>query len=165
MTPETVQATATRIAEHAQARGLSRVSVVLHGGEPLLLGAARLREVLAQLRETIGSVVDLELSMQTNGVRLTAEICDLLAEYGVRVGVSLDGDAGANDRHRVFADGSSSHDLVLRALELLRRPEYGQIYGGILCTIDVTNDPSRFTTRCLPSDRRGWISCCPMRPG
>lgn len=139
--PATVRAAAARIAEHAAAWGLPRVSVVLHGGEPLLLGPRRLRAILTDLRGTIEPVTRLSLIMQTNGVRLTEDICDALVEFGVRVGVSLDGDQVANDRHRRFADGRSSHPHARRALALLRRPAYRELYGGILCTIDLRNDP------------------------
>ncbi|MEV4756104.1 FxsB family cyclophane-forming radical SAM/SPASM peptide maturase [Micromonospora sp. NPDC049559] len=140
---ETVRAAAARIAEHARAHRLRRVRVVLHGGEPLLLGPVRLRALLAQLTATIAPVAELDLRMQSNGVLLTPALCELLAEYGVRVGISLDGDAEANDRHRRFADGTGSHAQVRRALALLRRPEYRRSYAGLLCTIDVRNDPIR----------------------
>lgn len=139
--PGTVRAAAARIAEHATAWRLPRVHVILHGGEPLLLGEERLRAVLAELRATIEPATQLRVIMQTNGVRLTAGVCDLLVEYGVRVGVSLDGDAAANDLHRRFANGASSHAQVRRALALLRRPAYRSLYGGILCTVDLRNDP------------------------
>jgi uncharacterized protein len=138
---EAVRAAATRIAEHAAAWQLSSVSVILHGGEPLLLTVEQLRAVLAQLRAAIAPVTRLNLVMQTNGVRLTEAVCDVLVEFGVRVGVSLDGDQAANDRHRRFANGASSYAQVRRALALLRRPAYRALYGGILCTIDVRNDP------------------------
>ena len=36
---------ARRIAEHAAAHGLPSVQVILHGGEPLLAGPARLRRI------------------------------------------------------------------------------------------------------------------------
>ncbi len=141
MAPETVVQAARRISEHADRHRLARVSVVLHGGEPLLLGRERLRSLLFTLRSVIDPVSRLELTVHTNGVLLDQGICDLFAEYGVRVGVSLDGDRAANDRHRRFADGRSSHQQVLRALALLRRPEYRHLYAGILCTVDVANDP------------------------
>ena len=141
MSMATVRAASRRIAEHAAAHRLGRVSVVLHGGEPLLLGADRLRAVLSELRDTVAGVCDLDLRMQTNGVRLTEALCDLLREFGVKVGVSLDGDRAANDRHRRFRSGATSHPQTLRALALLRRPENRPIYSGILCTIDVANDP------------------------
>lgn len=139
--PETVAQAARRIAEHASRHGLPRVSVVLHGGEPLLLGHAGLRPILHELWSAITPSTGLDLAIHTNGIRLDEALCDLFCEYGTRVGVSLDGDRTANDRHRRFADGRGSHDLVLRALALLRRPEYRYLYAGILCTIDLANDP------------------------
>ncbi|MEV8100447.1 hypothetical protein [Kitasatospora sp. NPDC085879] len=81
------------------------------------------------------------LRIHTNGVLLSPAFRDLFAEYGIKVGISLDGDRAANDRHRRFADGRSSHAKVLAALHLLRRPEYRHLYAGLLCTIDVENDP------------------------
>ncbi|MBQ1033632.1 FxsB family radical SAM/SPASM domain protein [Micromonospora sp. C97] len=143
MPPATVRRAARRIAEHAREHGVPVVHVVLHGGEPLLLGAAGLREVLAELRAAITPWARLDLRLQTNGVLLDEELCRLFVEYDVRVGVSFDGDRAANDRHRVFAHGGSSHDQVRRALALLRRPEHRASYAGILCTVDVRNDPDR----------------------
>src|SRR4051794_15247753 len=67
----TVQLVATRIAEHADRHGLQRVSVILHGGEPLLLGAARLLPVIDTLRSTIEPVATLDLRLQSNGTLLT----------------------------------------------------------------------------------------------
>ena len=141
MSLATVRAAAARIAEHAEAHRLSRVSVVLHGGEPLLLGPQRMREVLVELRAGIGRVAELDLRMQSNGVLLSEQFCELFGEFDVRVGISLDGDQVANDRHRRFADGRSSHAKVVQALHLLAQPRYQRQYAGILCTVDVANDP------------------------
>lgn len=141
MSMATVRAAAGRIAEHAVAHRLARVRVVVHGGEPLLLGAEGLGRILSVLRLALDPVTRLELRMQTNGVLLSEEICAVLARYDVRVGVSLDGDRAANDRHRRYANGDSSYDKVMRALELLRRPEYRHLYAGLLCTVDVASDP------------------------
>ncbi|GIM94987.1 FxsB family cyclophane-forming radical SAM/SPASM peptide maturase [Paractinoplanes toevensis] len=141
MSMATVRAAAGRIADHARAHDIARVGVILHGGEPLLLGAARLREVLRELRETIGPAAELSLRMQTNGVRLDAPMAEVLLEAGVRVGVSLDGDRAANDLHRRFRNGATSHPQTLRALALLRQPRYRPLYAGLLCTVDLTNDP------------------------
>jgi uncharacterized protein len=137
----TVRAAARRIAEHARAHDVARVAVVLHGGEPLLLGPERLREITRELRGTIGGRGELDLRMQTNGVRLDAATAEVLLEAGVRVGVSLDGDRAANDRHRRFRNGATSHPQTLRALALLRQPRYRPLYAGLLCTVDLGNDP------------------------
>jgi uncharacterized protein len=141
MSPEVVARVAERITEHAAAHRLSAVQVVLHGGEPLLVGVPGLRQIIETLRIRVESTARLRLSIQTNGVRLSEEFCRLFDELGVRVGISLDGDPSANDRHRRFSNGHSSHPIVIRALALLRRPEFRHLYGGLLCTIDIRNDP------------------------
>ncbi|MDM4719040.1 FxsB family cyclophane-forming radical SAM/SPASM peptide maturase [Micromonospora sp. WMMA1363] len=141
MASATVTAAAQRIAEHATAHRLDAVRVVLHGGEPLLAGAAALAATAAELRRRLDPVTRLDLRMQSNGVLLTEEIAEVLVTHGVAVGVSLDGDRAANDRHRRYASGVSSHGKVLRALALLRRPEYRPSYAGLLCTVDIDNDP------------------------
>jgi uncharacterized protein len=141
ISPEVAALSAKRISEHAAAHRVPDVSIVLHGGEPLLLGRSLMRDLLAELSEQVGAVTRLDLRVHTNGVLLSQPWCDLFREYGVKVGVSLDGDQAANDRHRRFADGRGSHVQVLAALRLLRRLEYRHLYAGILATIDLASDP------------------------
>src|SRR5438552_3839460 len=100
MSAVTARAAGRRIAEHAGRHGVPEVSVVLHGGEPLLLGPDGLAEILTVLEAEIAPVTQLDLRIQTNGVTLSAAICDLFVRFGVSVGVSLDGDRTANDLHR-----------------------------------------------------------------
>jgi uncharacterized protein len=132
---------AQRIGEHAGAHGLAAVQVVLHGGEPLLAGRARLRRIALELHSALPSACRLDLRIHTNGVLLDEQFCELFAEHGVKVGVSVDGDRAANDRHRRYADGRSSYDKVIRAISLLRNGRFRSLYAGLLCTIDVANDP------------------------
>ncbi|MET9619655.1 FxsB family cyclophane-forming radical SAM/SPASM peptide maturase [Streptomyces sp. NPDC006464] len=141
MSPSVAQQVAQRIAEHAGRHAIPTVRITLHGGEPLLLGVARLRELIHTLRSVLDGVVRLSLHIQTNGVRLDPAFLELFAESGVQAGISLDGDRAANDRHRRYANGRSSHAAVLRGLALLRRQEFRPLYGGLLCTVDVANDP------------------------
>ncbi|MFD0342723.1 radical SAM/SPASM protein FxsB, inactivated metallohydrolase extension form [Streptomyces sp. NPDC127117] len=133
--------TAQRLAEHAKAHALPSVSVILHGGEPLLAGPARLRRVCEVLTSAFDGVAELDLRIHTNGLQLSPRYLDLFDEFDVRVGISLDGDRAANDRHRRYADGRSSHPLVLKAVELLRQERYRHLDLGLLCTIDIENDP------------------------
>jgi uncharacterized protein len=141
MAEATAVQAARRIAEHARQHALPVVHVIVHGGEPLLLGPQALDRLLAALRAGIAPATKLDLRMHTNAVRLNEEYCDILRRHDVRVGVSLDGGQTANDLHRRFADGRSSHRQVLDGISLLRRPEFRELYAGILCTIDVRNDP------------------------
>jgi uncharacterized protein len=132
---------ARRIAEHASAHALPEVQVVLHGGEPLLAGQERLRRIITELRRALDGSCQLDLRIHTNGVRLSAEFCELFAAHQVKVGISIDGDKAANDRHRRYADGRSSYGPVVRAIELLESGSFQKLYAGLLCTIDVANDP------------------------
>jgi uncharacterized protein len=136
-----ISRTAQRIAEHAAAHQLKSVQVVLHGGEPLLAGKARLARIAAELRSALRGICRLDLRIHTNGILLDEALCGLFAEHDVRVGISIDGDRAANDRHRRYADGRSSYDKVIQAIGLLRSDRFRQLYAGLLCTIDVRNDP------------------------
>jgi uncharacterized protein len=134
---------ATRIAEHVKTHELSQVEVVLHGGEPLLAGVAGLRTILTELEGALRGLCRLDVKVHTNGVLLTEKFCELFAEHNVGVGVSLDGDRAANDRHRTYRDGRSSYDAAVRAIRLLASDRFRHLYSGLLCTIDVANDPVR----------------------
>ncbi|MFC1431822.1 FxsB family cyclophane-forming radical SAM/SPASM peptide maturase [Streptacidiphilus sp. N1-3] len=141
MSEATADRTVQRIAEHVEAHRLPSVAVILHGGEPLLAGTAFLAGLVRRMRDTVPGRVD--VSMQTNGVLLTEAGLEALVGLGVRIGVSLDGDAGATARHRSFADGRSSHPHVERALRLLAREEFKDAFDGLLCTVDVEQPPLR----------------------
>ncbi|MCH0539533.1 FxsB family radical SAM/SPASM domain protein [Streptomyces sp. MUM 203J] len=141
ITDEALTWTARRLAEHVATHGLPSMTVILHGGEPLLAGPARLRRICAELTTALAPLTSLDLRIHTNGLQLGPRHLDVFDAFGVRVGVSLDGDRAANDRHRRFADGRSSHPLVLRAVELLHSERYRHLDLGLLCTIDLANDP------------------------
>jgi uncharacterized protein len=138
---DVLRQTAQRIAEHAAEHDLNLVEVVLHGGEPLLVGVDGLRQIITELRSALRGACDLDLHIHTNGVRLSEAFCDLFAEFNVQIGISIDGDRAANDRHRRYANGRSSYAQVVRAIDLLRTDRYRSLYAGLLCTIDVANDP------------------------
>ncbi|MER5879164.1 radical SAM/SPASM protein FxsB, inactivated metallohydrolase extension form [Streptomyces sp. NPDC001910] len=141
LSEETLGKVSRRFAEYAREQKLPSVSVILHGGEPLLVGPVRMRNICAELTRTIAPVTDLDLRIQTNGVRLNKRYLEVFREFDVKISISLDGDRAANDRHRRDRRGRSSHDRVLRAIELLRTPAYRHLYSGLLCTVDVANDP------------------------
>jgi uncharacterized protein len=140
MAPETARMAAERIAGHAAAHKLPEVQIILHGGEPLLAGVADLGKVIKEFRSVVETVCRVKLLVHTNGTMLDRRFCDLFRTHGVKVGVSLDGDREANDRHRRYANGRSSYDRVVRGIDLLRT-EYPDLYLGLLCTIDLANDP------------------------
>jgi uncharacterized protein len=141
MSDEVIAQAAQRIADHAADHHVDDVQVVLHGGEPLLVGLSRMRTIISQLHSAMAGKGRLDLRIHTNGVRLNEQFCELFAEYGVKVGISLDGDEAANDRHRRYADGRSSYGHVIRAIGLLQTERFRHLFAGLLCTIDIANDP------------------------
>jgi uncharacterized protein len=139
MSPAVIEMAAKRINEHVRSHRLPSVDIILHGGEPLLAGTQRLTELTGLLQAQISARVN--FTVQTNGTLLRRPMLETLAELRIRVGVSLDGDAEATGRHRLYPSGRNSYDDVAAGLRLLDSPEFREIYGGILCTIDVHNDP------------------------
>ncbi|MFJ8047318.1 radical SAM/SPASM protein FxsBH, inactivated beta-hydroxylase extension form [Streptomyces luteogriseus] len=137
----TLRQVARRLREYVHEEQATSLAVILHGGEPLLAGPARLRSICAELTGALAPATDLDLHIHTNGVRLNRAHLEVFKEFDVKVGLSLDGDRAANDRHRLDHRGRSSHERVLRGLELLRLPEYRHLFQGLLCTVDVANDP------------------------
>lgn len=130
---------ADRIGEHARAHDLPSVDVILHGGEPLLAGTGWLTELAGRLRARVPAQVN--IGVQTNGTLLRPRMLQTLKQLGIGVGVSLDGDAEATGRHRLYPSGRNSFGAVADGLRLLGSPGFREIYSGILCTIDVQNDP------------------------
>lgn len=128
-----------RIAEHARDHALRDVEVILHGGEPLLAGADWIAGLAGLLRTEVPARV--AVSVQTNGTLLRRPMLEQLASLRIGVGVSLDGDATATARHRRYAGGRNSFGNVAAGLRLLGSEEFRDVFSGILCTIDVGNDP------------------------
>jgi uncharacterized protein len=139
MSPAICEMVAKRISEHVSTHQLSSVDVILHGGEPLLTGARWLTELTGLLRAQVPAEVN--FTVQTNGTLLRQAMLETLRDLGIGVGVSLDGDAEATGRHRLYPSGRNSYDDVADGLLLLGSPEFREIYDGILCAVDVSNDP------------------------
>lgn len=142
MPPEVFTAAVQKLDRHVRTHGLTRVSVILHGGEPLLLGGDRLAELATELRAAIPSTCAVEIGMQTNGVLLSPAVVARLLEHRIKVGISVDGTAADHDRHRLFPSGKGSFHAVSKALELLARPENRDSYAGVLCTVSPQSDPA-----------------------
>jgi uncharacterized protein len=93
------------------------------------------------VRAALPSACRAEFCLQTNGVLLTEAMLRVLQECSVTVGVSLDGTAADNDRHRRRPDGRGTYAAVRDALLLLADTRYRSAYAGVLCTVDVEADP------------------------
>lgn len=132
---------ATRIAEHARAHSLDAISIMLHGGEPLLAGPDLIGHMIGAVRDAVSERTEVRPFVQTNAVGLNEEYLALFGRLGVRVGVSLDGGPDAHDGHRRYASGRGSYQAVTAGLRLLADERFRHLFSGLLCVIDVANDP------------------------
>jgi uncharacterized protein len=116
-------------------------AVVLHGGEPLLIGAKRLAELLEGLRAVLPT--SCSISVQTNGVLITEEILDICARFGVGVSVSIDGPAHIHDCNRVDRRDQPSHAGVVAGIQRLQRhPAAHSLFSGVLAVVDPASSPA-----------------------
>ncbi|GLY29881.1 FxsB family cyclophane-forming radical SAM/SPASM peptide maturase [Kineosporia sp. NBRC 101731] len=138
MSSAVVTATTDRIREYCESQGLATVNVVFHGGEPLLLGLRRMRELLSDIRSRLAPV-QVSYVLQTNGVLVDERWADLFSEYQVKVGVSLDGPPEVNDLHRRGHRGQSTAAGAAEGVRLLRQKD--DVLAGVLAVIDLRADP------------------------
>lgn len=115
----TVEQLAAFINEAVLKYDIKNVSVILHGGEPLMLKPDRMRELLATLSATSGTA-PVNFSLQTNGMLINDEWIDLFEEYQVHVGISLDGPEKFNDIGRIDKKGGGSYRETRRGINLLQ---------------------------------------------
>jgi uncharacterized protein len=146
MSDETIRQTGARIGEYAKKHDIPRVSVVFHGGEPLLADRrdpsyfGRTTDVLS---EAIGRE-KVSYHMQTNGTLITEEVLGRMAAAHIMVGVSLDGEQTTHDAHRTYKNGRGSFSEAERGIKLLAEWEQrheDRVQGGLLSVINVDADP------------------------
>ena len=96
------------------------VTVAWQGGEPTLMGVDFFRRAIEAVRKYRTPGTRIEHTIQTNGVGLTDEWCEFLAQHRFLVGLSLDGPREMHDRYRVDKGGRPTFDRVLRAARLMQ---------------------------------------------
>jgi uncharacterized protein len=74
---------------------------------------------------------------EINCVSVTDELIDLIKEYNINVGISLDGPKEMNDQARVDINGHGSFDRIKKGIEKLRAN--GIYIDGAVCTIGQHN--------------------------
>ncbi len=92
-----------------------RMTFTFHGGEPLLAGAAFYRQALPLLAEGLQDL-NPEFAIQTNLWRMTPEIAQILAEYQVPVGSSIDGPEHITDSQR----GSGYYEKTMKGYDIAK---------------------------------------------
>ena len=99
------------------------VTVVWHGGEPLVLGAAYYEEAFSRIRAASPANLKVEHCIQTNGLLLDEAWYDLIKRWNVKLGLSIDGPAHIHDLSRRRRSGRGTFDAVVKSVEELNRRE------------------------------------------
>ena len=144
MSVETIRLLANRLSEYVRDRNLKRILVVAHGGEPLLLGDDGLRNFFSIIRAELSDrEIALDFGLQTNATLVTEETVQVLQDFNVRAGVSIDGPARWNDVARIDHSGNGSFARVMTGVEKLRNPNSGaSVFGGFLTVANPNIEPT-----------------------
>ncbi|MFM9951817.1 MAG: cyclophane-forming radical SAM/SPASM peptide maturase YhhB [Saprospiraceae bacterium] len=136
---ETMDAVCNSLKELSQSQNKC-FSIVLHGGEPLLLGAFKLDYFLCILRNALPE--SYPISIQTNGILITREILDICSKYKASIAVSIDGPKFVHDKSRVTHKGEGTFEEVIKGIhELESHADSIFLYSGLLAVIDPQSDP------------------------
>jgi uncharacterized protein len=97
------------------------LTIIWHAGEPLVVPPTFYASAFQTIAGLCPGSVRVRHSIQTNGMLLSTEWCDLFKRWHVGVGVSIDGPRRFNDAHRLTRTGRSTFDRALAGIRLLRR--------------------------------------------
>lgn len=142
MSESVARMAATRIHEHALARGRTDVVINFHGGEPFLGGVRHLRSVHSAIAEVFaGSNIRFSTAVQSNGLLFTGDIGDMLRELGIGLYISMDGPPEVNDRQRLDLRGRPTGAALAAKMAEISSPRYRDVFMGMLCVVDPESDP------------------------
>jgi uncharacterized protein len=109
------------IRQTIQAHSVPQVTIAWQGGEPTLMGLDFFRRAVAMEKKYARPGMQIENTLQTNGVLLDAKWCRFLRENKFLVGLSLDGPRHLHDAYRHDKAGHSVFDRVVRAAKLMQK--------------------------------------------
>lgn len=129
-------------------------SIVLHGGEPFLLGTKKLSHLLRSLRKVLPE--HYPISIQTNGILISNGILDICSQYNASVAVSIDGPEHVHNKYRVNHKDAGTFSEVLKGFDILvNHPNSQFLNAGLLAVIDPLSSASEvynfFKTLSAPS--------------
>jgi uncharacterized protein len=106
------------------------------GGEPTLAGLAFYEKLIELQKQHGRDGQTVSNSMQTNGVLLDDNWCQLFKAYDWLIGISIDGPEPMHDLYRVNKQGAGTWRKVIAAVECLQR---NRVEFNALCVISQAN--------------------------
>jgi len=142
MSPAVTAAMAQRIGSHALRHNVPFVHIILHGGEPLLIGKRQFAAWITRVRDGLQGYTVPYFSIQSNGTLIDSEWIDLLADLRVMIGISVDGPQRFHDQYRVDHHGRGSFDDVVANIRALRaHPRGAEIFSCVMAVVNTDIPP------------------------
>ena len=134
MEVRTVQRIIEQLLNEAMLKGPLLVN--WHAGEPLVLPPDFYAERIPLFDDIVREGVEVTHSLQTNGMLVTDEYCDLFREFDVKIGVSVDGPRFIHDSRRVTRSGKGTHAATVAGMRRLQ--EHGIPFNAICVLSDLS---------------------------
>ncbi|MBK9301252.1 MAG: FxsB family radical SAM/SPASM domain protein [Bacteroidetes bacterium] len=137
----TAKQLAYRINEHVNQHKLEKITIVFHGGEPLLINIIDFQDILNLFNNLVN--IEIKYGLQTNGTLINESWLNFFSYNKISIGISLDGFKEINDKNRIYHSGKGSYDDVVKAIELLNNhnENFEKVKFSILCVIDLSANP------------------------
>jgi uncharacterized protein len=113
-----------------------KVTIAWQGGEPTLMGLNFFKRSIEVINKTLRPGMQVEMTLQTNGVLLDEAWCQFLHKNNFLVGISIDGPRELHDAYRKDKAGHSVFDKVIQSVRLMQK--YG-VKFNVLCTVNTVN--------------------------
>ncbi len=124
------------IRQTIRAHKMPYVTIAWQGGEPTLMGIDFFRHATEYIKKVARPGMQVEQTLQTNGVLINDEWCRFLHDNNFLVGLSLDGPREMHDAYRKDKAGHSVFDKVIHAARLMQKHS---VQFNILCTVNAVN--------------------------
>ena len=138
MSPATATLLGKRIQEHMEEFNLDAFDIGFHGGEPLLMKPDKIQEIINCIQAEVSTKIS--FGLQTNGVLINDEYCELFKKNGISISVSIDGLKESHDKNRVDHKNEASWDKVVAGIHKLQE-KCPDNFVGILAVIDIDSSP------------------------
>ena len=97
------------------------LTVIWHAGEPLVLPISFYEAAFETIEALRPRNLQLQHSIQTNGMLISAAWCDFFKARNVNVGVSIDGPQRMHDAQRITRSGRGTFEKTLAGIRMLRQ--------------------------------------------
>lgn len=138
MSKEVYETLIKKIRNYCYKRGLTRFTIILFGGEPLLAGKKYISELVKTFKEALEPDIQVSFGMQTNGTMIDEEWLSIFIDLNIGFGISLDGSKEINDTNRVDFKNNGTYDRVIKGINLVKK---ANLPVGIISFLNIYQNP------------------------